>query len=127
MEIIKSDYVAQLHNIKKSLASIAWYNGIGVELLNLSEDFRDLAYENKKKMKRDNYIYNHNWNNSDLHFFWMLLVGQFGDWGTSINSGWVSHNKLNEAADWIQSIFREYIDEGLYEYENEKWHERKNI
>ena len=44
---------------------------------------------------------------TEVHFIWMLLVGVFGDWGTSINSGWIDRDKRKEAAQFIRELCAE--------------------
>ena len=39
---------------------------------------------------------------SGKHFFWMMLLGMFGDWGTSINHGWI--DKPNECIDFLSAF-----------------------
>lgn len=62
---------------------------------------------------------------SEEHVIWMLIVGRFGDWGSSINGGWIygKEDKM-KAYEWIMSIFKDDIerdriylknDEGIWE------------
>ena len=39
---------------------------------------------------------------TEKHFVWMLLVGMFGNWGTSIRSGWIE--QTTEAAEYIRKL-----------------------
>ena len=39
---------------------------------------------------------------SEKHFIFMLLVGMFGDWGTSIRGGWIEQTK--ECAEYIKRL-----------------------
>lgn len=52
---------------------------------------------------------------------WMLIVGRFGDWGTSINSGWIcgKENKM-KAYEWIMSIFKDDIERDKLYFKNKK-------
>lgn len=43
---------------------------------------------------------------TEKHAIWMLLVGMFGSWGTSIRSGWIE--KPKECADFIEALCKEY-------------------
>lgn len=56
---------------------------------------RDNMEEFSEKRKGD-YYYNPfppTMYHSEEHTIWMLLVGMFGDWGTSIRSGWIEDIK----------------------------------
>ena len=39
---------------------------------------------------------------TEEHTIWMLLVGMFGNWGTSIRGGWIEETK--EAAEYIRKL-----------------------
>lgn len=39
---------------------------------------------------------------SEEHCIWMILVGMFGNWGTSIRSGWIEETK--ECAKFIRNL-----------------------
>lgn len=39
---------------------------------------------------------------SENHFIWMLLVGMFGNWGTSVGGGWIEQTK--ECAQYIRTL-----------------------
>lgn len=39
---------------------------------------------------------------TEKHTIWMLLVGMFGDWGTSIRCGWIT--ELDDCIDFINCI-----------------------
>lgn len=39
---------------------------------------------------------------TEKHFIWMLLVGMFGEWGTSVRSGWIEHTK--ECAEYVRNL-----------------------
>lgn len=41
---------------------------------------------------------------TEKHTLYMLLVGMFGDWGTSIRSGWIEETK--ECAKYIRYILK---------------------
>ena len=42
---------------------------------------------------------------TEEHTIWMLLVGMFGDWGTSIRGGWI--DKPSECAEFIEELCKE--------------------
>lgn len=46
----------------------------------------------------------------EQHVIWMLLVGMFGNWGTSIRGGWI--DKPKECAEFIEAVCKESWEEG---------------
>ena len=42
---------------------------------------------------------------TERHFIYMLLVGMFGDWGTSIRSGWIDQKEA--CVEYIRKICKE--------------------
>lgn len=105
-----------MYSLEQSLNLICWYNGHTKTFLNLAEELKN--YNEKK-----NFYWKHEWDTEE-HFIWMLLVGMFGDWGTSINSGWIDYDKTNAAADYLFNLFKEDIEEGsFYKNENGIWEE----
>lgn len=42
---------------------------------------------------------------TEEHTIWMLLVGMFGSWGTSIRGGWIEETK--ECAKYIRELCKE--------------------
>ncbi len=80
-----------------ALESIIWYN-CHYEWL---KDLRDIL----EKLP-DGAIYScpfdtNEWH-SEPHVIWMLLVGMFGEWGTSIRSGWIENTK--ECIEFIDAV-----------------------
>lgn len=101
-------------SVGSAINSICWYNGYGAEILNLAEEI-------KKSAKTDeSFHWKHKWD-SEEHVMWMLIVGRFGDWGTSINSGWIcgKENKM-KAYEWIMSIFKDDIERDKLYFKNKK-------
>lgn len=71
-----------MKTMEYALENIVWYNSHYEWLEELAE---------KIENKGEGYFSTPStieWN-TDKHFIWMLLVGMFGDWGTSIRSGWI--------------------------------------
>lgn len=67
-----------------ALENIVWYNGHYLWL-------RELRDELAKCPKNEFFVCRlevDEWY-TDKHAIWMILVGMFGDWGTSIRSGWI--------------------------------------
>lgn len=50
---------------------------------------------------------------TEEHTIWMILVGMFGNWGTSIRGGWIEEKQ--ECADYIRKLITEETEEGLDE------------
>lgn len=101
-EIRKRDY---------ALSSIVWYNGHEEWLINLAD---------KLEVAKSNYpnpIDVSEWH-TEMHCIWMLLVGMFGDWGTSIRGGWIE--KTKECAEYIRNLCRDDDEEEEELTEGEK-------
>ena len=95
---------------KDAFGSIAWYNGHLEWLWELAD---------KLEAKEDgffNCLAGIEWL-SDRHALWMLLVGMFGNWGTSIRCGWIEDRKA--AAAFIRESTQEYRDALEEEAEHE--------
>lgn len=66
----------------EALENVIWYDGHYEwlkDLRNDLENYDDLLYPIPEGME---------WH-TEQHCIWMLLVGMFGDWGTSIRTGWI--------------------------------------
>lgn len=84
-------------NLFSALASIVTYNGHKEWLMALSKELDELPEDE---------FYSHNipvdeWR-QEKHVIMMLLIGMYGDWGTSINSGWIQDTK--ECAAFIRKL-----------------------
>lgn len=89
-------------NLYDALQSIIWYDGH-------SEWLRELCGE-LEKAKEEGEFYSMDfaeWH-TEKHTIWMLLVGAFGDWGTSIRSGWIED--IDGCIAFIQGIIEESED-----------------
>lgn len=82
-----------------ALESIVWYDGHYVWL-------KDLRDELAKYPKDKNFLTPDDieWH-TEIHTIWMLLVGMFGDWGTSIRSGWIED--IQDCIDFIDALCEE--------------------
>ena len=80
-----------------ALENIVWYNGHYEWLKELRDDL-------STRKEFENYTWPidvSEWY-TDKHAIWMLLVGMFGDWGTSIRSGWIEKHK--ECVSFIDAL-----------------------
>lgn len=66
-----------------ALKNIVWYNGHDEWLKELRDEMAAAVEKGEAIYSRD-----FEWD-TENHTIWMLLVGAFGDWGTSIRSGWI--------------------------------------
>lgn len=92
-EIMRRDY---------ALESIIWYNGHQEFLIDLADKLEaaESYYPNPIDVSE--------WH-TEMHCIWMLLVGMFGDWGTSIRGGWIE--KTKECAEYIRNLCKDDDDE----------------
>lgn len=78
----------------EAFSSIAWYNGHEEWLWEISDKLKEA--DDGQFFVCD--LPTEEWM-TDRHALWMMLVSAFGDWGTSIRSGWIEKKK--EAAEFI--------------------------
>lgn len=87
--------VVVLHNrdIHDAFSNIIWYDALYCWLEELADALEKATgyYVNPFSTEK--------WHTEE-HFIWMLLVGMFGDWGTSIRGGWIEQTK--ECAEYIR-------------------------
>lgn len=92
-------------DLYEALQSIIWYDGHSKWLKELCGELE------KTKMEVGKYVYGIpdyiEWH-TEQHTIWMLLVGAFGDWGTSIRSGWI--DDIDGCIKFIQGIIKETGD-----------------
>ena len=86
--------------IAYALENIIWYNCHYVWL----KELRD-ALEKLPKGEHMGRIFGPDEWHTEHHMIWMLLVGMFGNWGTSIRSGWI--DKIPECIEFIDEICKE--------------------
>jgi hypothetical protein len=70
------------------LRDIVWYNGHNGWLSDLCDDLKKLKATGEKYSNYPCPLETSEWL-TEKHTIWELLVGAFGDWGTSIRSGWI--------------------------------------
>ena len=73
-----------------------FYNGREKEVELLYQDMKAFADKEDKAFMRPDYI-----DGDDIEAFWMVLVQNFGDYGTSPRYGWFNKEQTEEAADWL--------------------------
>ena len=106
-----------------TLCDILFYNGY----LEPDDDNDDVSKMIKALEEYDEYVYPDvdvfvdinpkfkEWGTEE-HTIWMMLVGAFGDWGTSIRSGWISDKQgCIEYLKWCKDYFATNSDGGEYE------------
>lgn len=91
----------------EALDNIVWYNGHAEWLLKLAD-----ALQNCKQNESIAGFPFEEWG-TEKHAIWMILVGLFGNWGTSVRSGWIEQKKM--AAEFIRMICKTYIEAELLE------------
>lgn len=80
---------------ENGFSCIAFYNGYEEWLWDLADEL-DACEEPIFSVPTDLEWF------TDKHALWMMLVALFGDWGTSIRSGWIERPK--EAAEFINRV-----------------------
>lgn len=84
-----------MKSLEYALECIVWYDGHYDWLEKLA---------NELEVTKEYYINpfdTKEWH-TEKHTIWMLLVGMFGDWGTSIRGGWIEQTK--ECAEYIRNL-----------------------
>lgn len=81
--------------LQEALEDIIWYDGHCEWLRELADKIEkaDVLFENPFESAE--------WH-EERHVIFMLLVGMFGEWGTSIRSGWITEKE--ECVAYIRSI-----------------------
>ncbi len=89
----------------EALEAIIWYDGHSDWLKELCGKLEEAKKEGKNY---PNPLPIDAWH-TEQHTIWMLLVGMFGDWGTSIRGGWIE--KHDECIAFINKIIKKLEDE----------------
>lgn len=89
-----------------AFTKIAWYNGHYKWLCKLVEELKNSLNE---RYPYTNPFRPDEWN-KEPHVLYMMLVSTFGDWGTSINSGWI--DKKKECINFLEQVLKD-IEERL--------------
>ena len=88
-------------NMYNLLDSITWYNGIYEPLLKLKEKIS--VYDEDKfvhVLRPEEDIFK----DEQFEIFWMMLVLQFGDYGTSPRTGWLEMDNKTKIICFIDKI-----------------------
>lgn len=75
-------------DLSEALQCIVSYNGHKEWLLALCEELKRVRDTGEKYVNYPCPFEPEYWHTEE-HTIWQLLVGAFGDWGTSIRSGWI--------------------------------------
>lgn len=88
----KTQIVETLENIMYALTSIVYYDGHNEWLKNMRDDMERFINTHDEYASYPCPFNYAEWH-TERHVIYMLLVGIFGDWGTSIRSGWIEDIK----------------------------------
>lgn len=91
-----------------ALECIVWYNGHGQWLSEICEELEKAKKEGGKYASYPCPIEPREWF-TEKHTIWEMLVGVFGDWGTSIRGGWI--DDLDGCIEFIKRITKDDDEE----------------
>ena len=104
LEKTECTQIIRYPTLYEALEDIIWYD-------NHSDWLKKLCV-NIEKAKEEGHNFSEfpfdEWH-TEKHTIWMLLVGMFGDWGTSIRSGWIE--KHDECIAFINNITKNSLEE----------------
>ena len=111
-----------------ALCSILWYNGYfedaeeGKDSDTICDKLKSLlktAIENKAYTlplyEVEEIIPGISAWDTELHCIWMMLVGMFGDWGTSIRTGWIDREHFQDVIDFLDNCEASICGSGIEE------------
>lgn len=90
--------------ILNALESIIWYDGHYEWLKKMRDEMEAVLKSGDKYANYTNPFPLEQWH-TEHHTIYMLLVGMFGDWGTSIRSGWIED--IKGCIEFIDAICKE--------------------
>ena len=105
--------MTEVINMYEILDSITWYNGIYEPLLKLKEIIS--IYDEDKfihVLRPEEDIFK----NEQFEIFWMMLVLQFGDYGTSPRTGWLEMDNKTKIITFIDKITKTGQEENCAKY-----------
>ena len=95
-----------------TLHSIIWYDGHYEWLKAMRDDMEKLLNAGDKYVNYSNPFDTTEWH-TEQHTIYMILVGMFGDWGTSIRSGWIED--IKDCIEFIDALDKESWEEDTEE------------
>lgn len=84
-----------IERLQYALECVVWYDGHEEWLENFADELENTTGYYKCPFDSKDW-------HSEEHTIYMLLVGMFGDWGTSIRGGWIE--KTKECAEYIKML-----------------------
>lgn len=94
--------------IIESLSSIVWYDGHYHWLKAMRDELEEILKSGDGYANYHNPFEPNQWH-TEQHTIYMFLVGMFGDWGTSIRSGWIED--IRGCIEFIDTICKESWEE----------------
>ena len=86
-----------------TLADIVSYQGYEDDLILLKDKLKT-HYEKNSEKKEEFCCPKHYQFDTQFHMYWMILVGCFGECGTSIRSGWIWYSNIPYAIRFIERL-----------------------
>lgn len=102
-KLIADQHRDETDKLGEAIGNIAFYNGHDEWLWKIADEMSATP-----KGKSYTYVFDE-WH-TERHMLWMMLVSAFGDWGTSMRSGWIVNTK--ECAEFINKATGRYASEG---------------
>lgn len=107
--IFKDEYLDEYRIIDTTselfltLADIVGYQGYEEDLIWLKDELKS-HYEKNSEKKESFCCPEHYKFDTQFHMYWMILVGCFGEWGTSIRTGWIWYSNIPYAIRFIERL-----------------------
>lgn len=97
--------VMTVETVLDALDSIVWYNGFGEIVLEIKEYIRNYPELSEPAlMLFPSNIFDKCGCHDFPHYVWMMMVVQFGDYGTSPRYGWIEQENREEALKFLDAI-----------------------
>lgn len=101
-KLMSDQHRGETDRFGEAIGNIAFYNGHNEWLWKIADEMNAMP-----EGKSYTYVFDE-WH-TERHMLWMMLVSAFGDWGTSIRSGWIVNTK--ECAEFINKATGRYASE----------------
>lgn len=101
-KLIADQHQDETDKLGEAIGNIAFYNGHNEWLWKIADEMNAVPAG-----KSYTYVFEE-WH-TERHMLWMMLVSAFGDWDTSIRSGWIVNTK--ECAEFINKATGRYASE----------------